>query len=188
LSMPGKHAVSNALASAAVGLAFDVSAENIERSLGKFQGFSKRMEILHAGGVTIVNDTYNANPDSVTMALETVQAMKCGGKKIIILADMLELGAASRREHEQIGELIGRIGFEYLLTFGEMAAFISEHTKAKVNVHYDQKNVLSEYAAELVSDGDCVLVKGSRGMHMEDVVTFLVERLKVKDVLETNNQ
>ena len=177
LTMPGKHAAQNALAAAAIGLSFGVSRQKIQGALKKFTAVGKRMEVVRAGGVTVLNDTYNANPDSVLSALETLASMRCSGRKIVILADMLELGTASQSEHEQIGRAIGRMGFEFLLTFGTMAKFINKFAEVNLKLHYDQKNVLSEYAAELASPGDLVLVKGSRGMRMEDVVLFLQERL-----------
>ena len=178
LTTPGTHGMINALAAAAIGISFGVPAGKIRRALGSFTAVGKRMEVVRSGGVTILNDTYNANPDSVIAALETLAAMKCKGKRIVILGDMLELGATARREHERIGERIRSLGFEYLLTFGPAAESINRRVKSDVNFHYDQKNMLSEYAAELAARGDVVLVKGSRGMKMEDVVTFLRERLK----------
>jgi len=177
LSMPGKHAMQNALAAAAVGLSFGVSQKDIQHALKNFAPVGKRMERIDVGKVIILNDTYNANPDSVLSALETIQGMECKGKKIVVLADMLELGTASKKEHERIGKTIGSMGFEYLLTFGENARNIYEKADVKMKVHYDQKNILSEFAVELISDNDIILVKGSRGMKMEDVTTFLVERL-----------
>ena len=178
LSTPGKHGMSNALAAAAIGLSLGVPAGKISKALGKFTAVGKRMEVVRSGGVTILNDTYNANPDSVIAALETLDAMKCKGKKIVILADMLELGAASRDAHGLVGRKIRSLGLPNLLTYGPEAEAINRAAGCDVNLHYDQKNVLSEYAAELVGRGDVVLVKGSRGMKMEDVVTFLKERLK----------
>ncbi len=178
LSTPGTQGMINALAASAVGLSFGVSAAKIQHALKKFKPVGKRMEVVSSGGVTILNDTYNANPDSVIAALETVRVMRSTGKKIIILADMLELGESSAREHERIGEHVQAMGFKYLLTFGQMAARINTRVTCQVNFNYDQKNVLSEYAAELILPGDIVLVKGSRGMKMEDVVTFLRERLE----------
>lgn len=177
LRVPGRHAALNALAAAAVGIHFRVPPAKIRSALERFTPVGKRMEIVRAGEVTILNDTYNANPDSVAAALETLAAMKPRGKKVVILADMLELGDASRREHEAIGDRVTVMGFEYLLTFGEQARWIHDRARVAVNVHYDAKNVLAEYAAELLVPGDVVLVKGSRGMRMEDVVAFLVERL-----------
>lgn len=178
LSTPGVHGMSNALAAAAVGITFGVPAAQIRRALGSFAAVGKRMEVVRFGGVTILNDTYNANPDSVISALETLAAMKSTGKKIVVLGDMLELGPTSRLEHERVGERVRSLGFEYLLTFGPQAASINRRVKCGVNFHYEQKNMLSEYAAEMLSRGDVVLVKGSRGMKMEDVVAFLRERLK----------
>ena len=180
LSVPGNHVVSNAVAATAVGLYFKVSAKDIQRALGEFEAVSKRMEITKIGGITIINDTYNANPDSVMSALQTLQSMKASGRKIIILSDMLEVGPDTKREHSRIGRTIGEMGFEFLLTYGNAARAIHENADVKMKLHYDQKNILAEYAVELVSAGDIVLVKGSRGMKMEDVVLFLQERLRGK--------
>src|ERR1051326_4804391 len=172
LTMPGKHAAQNALAAAAIGLSFGVSRRNVQRALGHFSAVGKRMEVVNAGGVTILNDTYNSNPDSVLSALETLQSMSGSGKKIVILADMLELGTVSQSEHGQIGSAVGRMGFGFLLTFGPMAKFINNEAEVTVKMHYDRKNDLSEDAAKLISKGDIVMVKGSRGMKMEEVVQF----------------
>jgi UDP-N-acetylmuramoyl-tripeptide--D-alanyl-D-alanine ligase len=180
LSVPGKQAALNAFAAAVVGCTFKISPRNIQTALRNFTNVGKRMEVVRIGGVTILNDTYNANPDSVIGAIETMLTIKTSGNKIAILADMLELGAAAKKEHERIGGLIGKMGIEYVLTYGPMAKLINENAQVKMKAHYEQKNILAEYAAELVSDGDIVLVKGSRGMRMEDVVTFLLERLQKK--------
>lgn len=177
LTTPGKHGMMNALAAAAVGIAFGVPSAKIRTSLRSFTAVGKRMEVVRAGGVTILNDTYNANTDSVIAALDTLGAMASKGKKIVILGDMRELGASSRREHERVGDRIRALGLSNVLTYGPESAAINGRLSCDVNFHYDQKNVLSEYAAELVARGDVVLVKGSRGMKMEDVVTFLRERL-----------
>jgi UDP-N-acetylmuramoyl-tripeptide--D-alanyl-D-alanine ligase len=178
LATPGTHGMMNALAATAVGVTLGVPPARIAKALGSFAAVGKRMEVVRIGGVTILNDTYNANTDSVLAALETLDAMASKGQKIVILGDMLELGATSRREHERVGDRIKELGFRNVLTFGPESAAINRRLTCDVNFHYEQKNMLSEYAAELVARGDVVLVKGSRGMRMEDVVTFLRERLK----------
>jgi len=178
--MPGRQAAQNALAAAAVGCTFRISPRNVQTALKNFANVGKRMEVLRAGGVTILNDTYNANPDSVIGAIETMQSIKSRGNRVAILADMLELGAAAKKEHERIGELIGKMGVEYVLTYGQLSKLIHENARVKMKAHYQEKNMLAEYAAELLTEGDIVLVKGSRGMKMEDVVTFLTERLQKK--------
>ena len=180
LAVPGKQTALNALAASTVGCMFKIKPRNIQTALRKFVNIGKRMEIVRLNGVTILNDTYNANPDSVFAALETMQAIKTKGNKIAILADMLELGAAGKKEHERVGKTIGEYGIEYVLTFGPMAKLIFENAQVNMKAHYEQKNILAEYAAELISDGDVVLVKGSRGMRMEDIVIFLTERIRKK--------
>ena len=177
LGVPGRHNAQNALAAAAVGLAFRVPGTEIRRSLEAFRGPHGRMEVVSAGGVTIIDDTYNANPDSMNAALETLAGTACEGKRIAVLADMRELGSSGPHEHTLIGESITALGIGYVLTFGELAKHISDACRSTFVAHYDQQNILAEYLAELVTPGDTVLVKGSRAMHMNNVVTFLVERL-----------
>lgn len=181
LSLPGRHNAFNALTAAVVGLSFDVPVRDIRNALRTFRAVDKRMEIHRADGVVIINDTYNANADSTIKALQSLREMQTPGKKIIILGDMLELGQASEYEHRKVGDAVARLGFDCLLTFGNIARAINDAAgEMAVNLHFDQKNSLAEYALELIGRGDVVLVKGSRGTKMEDVVTFLVERKRSK--------
>jgi UDP-N-acetylmuramoyl-tripeptide--D-alanyl-D-alanine ligase len=178
LSVPGLHNAQNALAAAAVGVTFKVPAAKIQQALEQFKGSSKRMQVLKLDGITILNDTYNSNPDSVLAALQTLKSSATTGKKIAVLADMLELGTESEQEHIKIGKAIASYGVEYLLTYGPLSRLTHEAAQTTFKAHYDQKNVLAEYLAELLTPGDIVLIKGSRGMNMEDVVVFLVERFQ----------
>jgi UDP-N-acetylmuramoyl-tripeptide--D-alanyl-D-alanine ligase len=177
LGVPGRHNAMNALAAAAVGLALKVPAANIVDALESFRASNKRMESLLTGGVLILNDTYNANPDSVIAALKTLTAAGKTGKTIAVLGDMRELGAASEELHRMVGREARALHVDYILTYGEQARFIHEAANGPGAVHYDNKNMMAEYLAELVTPGDTVLVKGSRGMTMEDVVIFLQQRL-----------
>jgi UDP-N-acetylmuramoyl-tripeptide--D-alanyl-D-alanine ligase len=176
----GKHATENALAAAAVGFHFGVGVRRIKSALEKHRPGSKRMEVLRINGVTILNDTYNANPDSVLGALHTLAVMECRGKRIVVLGDMLELGSSSEREHRRIGEEVRHLGFEYVLTYGKESVGMSAESRATYAFHYSEKSALVGYLEELVTTGDVVLVKGSRGMRMEDVVVHLTERLRSK--------
>lgn len=177
LRIPGYHAAANALAAAAVGLSFRVAPRLIQDALQNFTASSKRMELVTAGGVVILNDTYNANPDSTLAALKTLAAYPATGRRIAVLADMLELGACAVTEHERVGEAAAALKLDYLLTFGTLGRAIASASGLRTAVHYDQKNILAEYLIGLVAPGDVVLVKGSRGMKMEDVVRLLSERL-----------
>lgn len=176
LAVPGIHFAHNALAAVAVGLTFRVPGKKIQDALHAFRPAGKRMEVVTIRGITIINDTYNSNPDSVRAALETLSAMNTAGKRIAVLADMLELGPGADALHRQVADHARGAGIDYLLTYGPLSKATHESSRANFKAHYDQKNMLSEYLAELVSANDVVLIKGSRGMKMEDVVTFLKER------------
>lgn len=176
LNVPGKHNAFNALSATAVGFALRVPVKNIQEALHSFTSPGKRSELLAFGEVRIINDCYNSNPDSARAAIEMLRSIKASGKKIAVLADMLELGEESEQLHEMIGQEISSGGIEYLLTYGPLSHHTHEAATVPYKTHYDQKNILAEYLVELLSPGDVVLVKGSRGMKMEDVVTFLKER------------
>lgn len=178
LPLPGRHNAQNALAAVAVGSALRVPGSAMVKALEAFRPMSKRMEVLQLGGVTVLNDCYNANPDSMMEALHTLAMHPAGGKKIAVLGDMLELGTQGPREHVRVGEESGALGIDFLLTFGELSKNINPGRQKITTYHYDQKNILAEYLAELISPGDVVLLKGSRGMKLEDVLSFLIERLR----------
>jgi UDP-N-acetylmuramoyl-tripeptide--D-alanyl-D-alanine ligase len=178
LSIPGEHNAVNALAAAAVGNHFRVPARDVRGALEELRPSSRRMEVLNLEGVVIFNDTYNANPDSMLASLRTLAATRVRGKKIAVLADMRELGEAGPEEHDRVGKTVRDLGIDYLLTFGALALRIHKSAGLAQAVHYEQKNMLAEYLAELIAPGDAILVKGSRGMKMEDVVAFLQERLR----------
>lgn len=177
LAIPGDHNASNALAATAVGLKFKVPLKKIRNALESFKPSDKRMQVLDLEGVMVYNDTYNANPDSMMAALRTLASANVSGKKIAVLADMRELGEAAIEEHKRVGTEATALGLQYILTYGEMARHIHEASSAPYALHYDQKNMLAEYLAELIAPGDAVLIKGSRGMNMEDIVAFLEKRL-----------
>jgi UDP-N-acetylmuramoyl-tripeptide--D-alanyl-D-alanine ligase len=170
LSVAGLHNATNAVAAASVGLKFKVPQKEIISALESYGGVSKRMEIIRRNGLTILNDTYNANPDSVSAALTTLRSMKVKGKKFVILADMLELGVKSEHEHAKIGLAVSDMEFEYLLTFGPLSRFTHEASKLAFAEHFETKADLIGSLKSQLSPGDAVLVKGSRGMKMEEVV------------------
>jgi UDP-N-acetylmuramoyl-tripeptide--D-alanyl-D-alanine ligase len=157
---------------------FHVPPAQIASALESCMALGRRMETLTLGGVTVLNDTYNANPDSAIAALETLASLGVRGKRIAVLADMKELGSAAAEEHTEVGKKAAALGIDYLLTYGELARHIHNGSGIPGALHYEGKNVLAEYVAELVTPGDAVLVKGSRSMHMEDIVAFLTERLQ----------
>ena len=178
LAVPGEHNASNALAAAAVGLTLGVPAKKIQAALSSFSSASKRMQLFQINGVTVLNDTYNSNPDSALAALGVLGRVKSAGKKIAVLADMLELGSNAEQEHRRIGAAVAAAGATHLLGFGPLTKNTVNAATTGFKKHFELKNALSDQLAQLLVSGDVVLVKGSRGMRMEEVVAFITERLK----------
>jgi UDP-N-acetylmuramoyl-tripeptide--D-alanyl-D-alanine ligase len=176
----GEHNAKNALAAAAVGVKMNVPLADIQNSLALFPSASKRMQLHRISQLIILNDTYNANPDSTLAALATLQSMKVTGKKIAVLADMLELGEQSEELHRQIGKNTARYGVDILLTFGPLSKAIHDTAVVETKAHFENKTALTEYLIRMLADGDIVLVKGSRGMKMEEVILNLSEQLSPK--------
>ncbi len=177
LGTPGPQAAHNALAAFATGEVFSVPSAERADALASFSATSKRMQAVDINGVTILNDTYNSNPDSVRGALETLASVRTSGKRIAVLADMMELGPSAEAAHAEVGRSLKRYHVDYLLAYGQLSKQTYIRSTARNSFHYDQKNILAEYLLELVAQGDVVLVKGSRSMAMEDVVTFLTESI-----------
>lgn len=176
VSMPGKHNAENALAAVTVGLAMRVQPAKIQKALVSFQPASMRMQIHTVAGVTILNDAYNANPDSMLAALAALRIMKSKGKKIAVLGDMLELGVQSDDLHQKIGRALSKYHINILLTFGPHAKSIHDTASVETKAHFDSKPALAEYLLHTFADGDIVLIKGSREMKMEEIITALSER------------
>ena len=178
LAVPGEHNAINALAASAVGLTLGVPSKKIQAGLSSFSSASKRMQLFQVNGVTVLNDTYNSNPDSALAALGALGRIRTTGKKIAVLADMLELGDDSPQEHRRIGAAVAASGTTHLLGFGPLTQNTVNAATTEFKKHFELKTTLSEQLVQLLSPGDVVLVKGSRGMRMEEVVAFITERLK----------
>ncbi|MFH0988705.1 MAG: UDP-N-acetylmuramoyl-tripeptide--D-alanyl-D-alanine ligase [bacterium] len=180
LSVPGQHNALNALAAVTVGLTFKVPRIKIQEALQSFTASSKRMQIVTMREITVINDTYNSNPDSVLAAFSTLNSISSSGRKIAVLADMLELGARAVEEHSKIGSAVEGAGIECLLTFGPLSKSTHDAATIEHKIHFNSKAMLSEHLAGLVAPGDVVLVKGSNSMKMEEVVLFLAEHAKAQ--------
>ncbi len=182
LSLPvvGTHNVMNAMCAMAVGLALEIEPEKIIKGLAGFVPMKMRMERVQlSNGVQVINDSYNANPESMRAALRTVAAAKRAGKLIAVLGDMLELGDAARASHEQLGRQAVMNGVDMLFAVGEFSTEVAAGALAGglprnvVFEDYDDVQGIAVKVGDLVSPGDIVLVKGSRGMQMERVVEHL---------------
>lgn len=172
----GRHNVSNAIAAAVMGSHFGIEAAAVAAGLGSLMPAKgwKRMELLEGGGVVVLNDTYNANPDSVRFALDTLASLECRGRKIAVIGDMLELGDLAVVEHKAIGKYIQQAPLDALCTYGELSRLVCAEAGARCLGHFDTMEGLSEFLAGQVRAGDAVLFKGSRGMRLEVAAEALV--------------
>ena len=178
IPVPGKHNVSNALSAVAVGRRFGLTAGQIRDGLAAVKLTSMRIETVIAhNGATILNDAFNANPTAVRAALELVGELTGFGRKWIVLGDMLELGPDEARMHLETGEAIGPETADFVLTYGERSRRTSEGAAKRLGpdkaAHFEDKHALGEYLRSRLAPGDLVLVKGSRGMRMEEIVQAL---------------
>ena len=184
LPLSGEHQAMNAAAAAAVAHHAGMSAEEIGRVLDRVVARSPwRMEIADRDdGVTVVNDAYNANPDSMRAALKTLASIGGGRRRTVaVLGEMLELGAATREEHDALGRLAVRLDVSRLVVVGEGAKPI--HLGASLEGSWGGESVFvpdvdaaERFLYEDVSPGDVVLVKASRGVGLERLAAALLDR------------
>lgn len=176
LNFTGKHNVINAVAAAAVGYSFGCSLRQIREGLEGLVPFSgwKRLEVVDSFGLRILNDTYNANSDSMRLAIEALCDMPCARKRVAVLGDMLELGLAGDVEHSRIGRYIQQRPVDLLFTLGEKAHLICREVPGVCGGHFESHKQLLDALLAVLCEGDVVLFKGSRGMKLEQVVEALI--------------
>ncbi len=183
LSVPGEHMVHNALGAAAVGLALDVPLDACASALSAARITPWRMETTATpAGVRVVNDAYNANPESVAAALRTARWMAAEGRVIAVLGQMAELGSIAADEHEKVGELAARLRVDRVITIGPEAkaiavAAVREGVEPDDVAEYDDADGALADVLATARAGDVVLVKGSRVVGLERLAERLVEAL-----------
>ena len=189
LKISGRHNVQNALVAVAIGLNFGVSLSRIKESLENFEinPALKRMSVCSEGDVVLMNDAYNANPESMRAGLNALKEVKNNGRKIAVLGDMLELGARSKEEHEMLGEFITALNLDMLFGFGNEMKQTVESANATMKKHFDTKTDLAKTLLESVSAGDAILFKGSRGMKMETLFEEVKKHLTQKKQISEAN-
>src|SRR5215468_241808 len=173
LPVAGLHMVQNALLAVAAGRAFGLSIEECAAGLASAPLTKARLQIKEINGVQFLDDSYNANPDSMKAALRTLVELDTEGKRIAVLGEMRELGSESERGHREIGETAATLGVDQLITIGDAAKLIAEAARSA-----GLDNVLSARSTaeaarllgEIAEPGDLVLIKGSRAARMEEVI------------------
>lgn len=174
LPLPGKHNIYDTLAAAAAAHAAGIKPDQIKKGLESFKLSSKRLNIINVDGIRIIDDTYNANPDSMAASLSILENYP--GRRIAVLGDMLELGKIAKKSHENIGRFAANLNIESLVAVGNLSKYTAMGAKAGglKNVHSSKTN--GEAVAilkKMTRPNDTILIKGSRGMRMEKIVEAL---------------
>lgn len=178
IRVQGEHNVANALAAAAVGTVLGLSGATIAQGLAKFRPAAMRSQVSVHRGVKLIIDCYNANPASMTAAVQLLAQVRAKGKKIAVLGDMLELGQNAAQMHEDVGKFVARQGVDRLVACGSLGRSLAKGARG---AGQDPSHILEVSDAHVAADavkaiakpGDVVLIKASRGMKLELVAEAL---------------
>ena len=167
----GRHNVANALAAYCAATRLGLNARRVIAGLADFEQTGMRQKVVHVRGVDVIEDCYNANPDSMKAALAMFREYPCK-RRFALLGDMLELGDISRAAHEEVGRQAVENKVDYLVTYGEQAKRIAVVAAAKglPTLHADTYAQAAETLLNKMQPGDALLVKASRGMALEKVL------------------
>lgn len=169
LQVMGLHNVQNAMVALAVARELKVPMEDAAARLGAFTGFQNRQQIFQVNGITMIDDTYNASPVSMKAGIDVLRSLAAKGRKIAVLADMKELGEKSPQFHYEIGAYLKEHPVDLVVTLGELVKEIGQSVPIVV---FNDRVLLIQYLEKELSAGDCVLLKGSNSMKLEEVVTY----------------
>lgn len=173
---PGIHSVSNALAAVSVGLLLGMELSELAASVSEVSTLAGRMHQVSTPNYTIIDDSYNANPTSMQAAIDVIAALP--GRRVCILGDMRELGPASPRLHEEVGRYAAQSGVEQILCVGadsESMFRAAQEVAPDIARFFSSQESLLAVLPSFLHKGDTILVKASRGMHLEKTVQFLTE-------------
>ena len=152
---------------------FGLNHEDIDRGIHTFESSAHRLKHINLSHFMVIDDTYNANPDGVRYALEHVRRFT--GRKILVLGDMLELGEFSLEAHKQLEDAILNAGISLLATLGQWSAHIAPPIERS---HFTDKTALNAFLRQEIKSGDIVLIKGSRGIKLEETVDYLCQHFR----------
>jgi UDP-N-acetylmuramoyl-tripeptide--D-alanyl-D-alanine ligase len=186
LPVPGVHMIQNALLAVAAGRTFGLSIEECAAGLAAAPLTKARLQIREIRGVRFIDDSYNANPDSMTAALRTLVELDAEGKRVAVLGEMRELGSETKQGHAQVGEAAAEFGIDHLIAIGENGALIAEAAQKAGLTNAATVNTTSEAAdllGNIITPGDLVLIKGSRLAATERVIEEFAKQRTAEDVI-----
>ena len=189
LNVHGLFNVYNALAASAVCLSLSMSLEEIKTALESYKAFPMRFEVVRWNSITLINDSYNANPSSMKEALKELVHMKGEGRAVAVLGDMLELGEFSGKAHSDIIKIAADMGINIFVAVGEMMSLAARKNREEINQKLGSNSGFAIYAfnnadeagqniSGIIKQRDVVLIKGSRAMGMERIMERIIERIR----------
>ena len=178
LSVPGRHNAFNAALAAACGMELGIDLKGSSEALLSLEITEGRLTVKEKNGIKVIDDTYNASPDSMKAGIDTLNAVS-SKRTIAILGDMFELGDDADIHHRKIGEYAKNSGVDMVVAVGEMARHIAAGAAEKGH-YYSNKEALKKDINDIVKKGDAVLVKASRGMEMEEIVKIIIDKQEKK--------
>lgn len=173
----GIHNVYNALAAFGVGVHHGISPEKCAEALGKYVPSGMRQKIVKKNDIVFIEDCYNASPDSQKASMNALMSID-GKRHIAVIGDMLELGTYSEKAHRDVGEYAAEKKVDMLFTYGSQSLFSADSARKsglKNVLSFDDKQKIAEKLLEVLSAGDVVSFKASRGMRLEDVIKAIYE-------------
>jgi UDP-N-acetylmuramoyl-tripeptide--D-alanyl-D-alanine ligase len=174
IPMPGEHNALNALAAMAAVREFGIDLGASAERLSGFTAPPMRCEVHRWGGVTVINDAYNANPASMSAALDVLSRWPDAKRRVVVVGDMRELGASSLAKHQQLGRQVAAAGVDVLMAVGEYADVVAEiarQSRADIEVATAATaDDAAEALSETIRSGDVIMVKGSRALGLEALV------------------
>ncbi len=177
LSVIGLHNVRNALAALCVSEYVGLDLDKAIAALATYKSPDMRGEIKTYGSVTVIDDTYNASPDSMISSLDMLSRFE--GRKIAVLSDMLELGSYSEKGHTDVGKATNEKGIDFLIAVGNEAEFIYKgFDNSDKSVYFKTNAEVNAFLDDFIQPNDNVLIKGSRGMHTEEIREHLSKNTK----------
>jgi UDP-N-acetylmuramyl pentapeptide synthase len=176
IKLLGRHQVINALLAIAVGAEMGLSREEIQAGLLACEPAKRRLQMINPGGILILDDSYNANADSMLAALQTLRDLPCAGRRVAVLGDMAELGDCSQAAHFEVGRRAASSRLDQLFAIGRQACEIAAAARArgfKSVVEFGEVDRAAEAVKQFARPGDVVLVKASRSMRLERITEAL---------------
>jgi len=177
----GDHNVQNALAAFAVGRILGVSPELAAKGLSEYVPSGMRQKIVHTNGVTVVEDCYNASPDSVKAAISALSKIDAK-RRILVIGDMLELGEFSHDAHYDVGRTAAVSDADLIYAYGKEAEVYAKAVadNGRTAKHFTDKTELTQELINILQEGDAILFKASRGLKLEEVIYSIYDRWENK--------